>query len=570
MMTTTTSRCLLLLQMLQCLLFLLRNVKALHATASVQSVSHNATTVTKSPSNDNHQHSPFIIVIDGGSTGSRLHIFEFVSNDDDMETVACRGTMRTTEALSDFAAHENENNDHDDATVSNASAALANHILPCLQYAASIISPQFHASTPVLYQATAGMRLYSVREQQMVYERMVQGLDASQQNPFRRFTISTLSGKLEGYYGLLAANYLEGSMNVHLEFVRQTKQHQRDAHHVYSSQRPIGALDMGGSSTQIVFLPMQQDDSAVGDDDEPPAAQFHANDFFATSYLGYGVDQFRERLFDTWIHEHEREIVAAVSQSSTFTIDNPCAFVNHRQVHRNYTLVGTGNANACVKQVRRLVSHADETDRFDLLGTHVGGIPHPPVRGNKFLAMSLYFFALDCLRELATNNLQAHAILNESWPNPSMQELADALDGLCSRSWTNDLELVQHDAHQYTRADILPHRCLESVYLVTLLKDGFGFDSSSREITFTYLVDGKEAEWSLGNALALRAEQRAMSEQWRKVAIGTSVNEHEIKTTTNETSITEEDATETESPFWSTSLIHTTAQRYFVGATTAI
>lgn len=53
----------------------------------------------------------------------------------------------------------------------------------------------------------------------------------------------------------------------------------------------------------------------------------------------------------------------------------------------------------------------------------------------------------------------------------------------------------------------MPHRCLESVYMVTLLRDGFGFHPSSRDITFTFLVDGSEVEWSLGMALALHAAE---------------------------------------------------------------
>jgi len=42
--------------------------------------------------------------------------------------------------------------------------------------------------------------------------------------------------------------------------------------------------------------------------------------------------------------------------------------------------------------------------------------------------------------------------------------------------------------------------------MVTLLRDGFGFDLESRDITFTFLVDGSEVEWSLGMAVSHFAE----------------------------------------------------------------
>jgi hypothetical protein len=69
-----------------------------------------------------------------------------------------------------------------------------------------------------------------------------------------------------------------------------------------------------------------------------------------------------------------------------------------------------------------------------------------------------------------------------SWPTPSIEELTHALDAFCGRKWQGDLEEVQHEAHEHTRAEVLPHRCIEAVYMVTLLRDGFGFHPESRDI----------------------------------------------------------------------------------------
>ncbi|KAL3896240.1 MAG: hypothetical protein SGARI_007228, partial [Bacillariaceae sp.] len=67
---------------------------------------------------------------------------------------------------------------------------------------------------------------------------------------------------------------------------------------------------------------------------------------------------------------------------------------------------------------------------------------------------------------------------------------------------------LQEGEHSFTRAEVLPHRCIETVYMVTLLKDGFGFEPESRDITFTFLVDDNEVEWTLGMALAMNAEEK--------------------------------------------------------------
>jgi hypothetical protein len=54
--------------------------------------------------------------------------------------------------------------------------------------------------------------------------------------------------------------------------------------------------------------------------------------------------------------------------------------------------------------------------------------------------------------------------------------------------------------------------------LVTLLRDGFGFHPSSRDITFSFHVDGSEVEWSMGLALSLHAQERDDDEKNRGLA----------------------------------------------------
>jgi hypothetical protein len=53
-----------------------------------------------------------------------------------------------------------------------------------------------------------------------------------------------------------------------------------------------------------------------------------------------------------------------------------------------------------------------------------------------------------------------------------------------------------------TNEDKLPNRCVEALYITTLLEDGFGFRGTHRGITLALEVDGTEVEWTLGFALA--------------------------------------------------------------------
>merc|ERR1712196_743791 len=79
----------------------------------------------------------------------------------------------------------------------------------------------------------------------------------------------------------------------------------------------LGAMDLGGSSTQIVYQPKskQHDVNREGE-----AAPLNMPDFFVHSYLSYGVDKAKERLWDL--------LLAKSTEDSTDDhISNPCDFV---------------------------------------------------------------------------------------------------------------------------------------------------------------------------------------------------------------------------------------------------
>eukprot|EP00980_Cylindrotheca_fusiformis_P008624 scaffold1830_cov117-Cylindrotheca_fusiformis.AAC.23 len=463
--------------------------------------------------------SPYKIIVDGGSTGSRLHVFEFVKEDIN-ELCVRRGSWRADIPLSAFGRLPSEQDKELNPTL------VAEHLLPLFESAAEVIPPEFHAVTRVQYAATAGMRLLEEKEQEAVYDALYEGLMQAESfvfNSTQRKDIATLSGELEGFYGALAANYMQGIVDTKLRVIAQGETDDDQTTH----SGPIGALDMGGSSTQIVFLPeentralappqscpndeMNEAKTCPANYSQQQQHQIKDEHFFSTSYLSYGVDQFRERLWSTLVQE-QLQLVEGTDSCASKYIENPCANKGYTVEWEGFSLVGSGNTSECIRQTKRLIPHPeiphDDHDGQPL----VGGVEHPPVRG-KFLAMSLYFFSLDSLRVFSKPNEEAHQALNNAWPNPSIEELHNALDGLCSRNWEDDMAL-QVGAHTFTREEVLPHRCIETVYMVTLLKDGFGFHPSSRDITFTFLVDGGEVEWTLGMALSMNAQQEILMEQ---------------------------------------------------------
>lgn len=461
------------------------------------------------------------------------------------------GSTRVDEPLTAYARTQEQ--------IQNAQAVnstlVSNHLLPLFLYAADIIPTEFHASAFVHYQATAGMRLIPNDEQHLVYDALYEGLHNNSQFVFsnlQRENIATLDGEEEALYGAVAANYLKGVVDVKLHMINKDGIVEDEA---LDFDGPLGALDMGGASMQIVYLPheefeddeldedaqyhltrddtfdihkemMQISDWNDGDLEELPILQDRPNrlngdKFFSTSYLSYGADQFRERLWNTWITE------SLASNSENKVILNPCSFNGYESEWKGFTLRGTGDAKKCTREVNRLIPHHQDTTEDIATIKIVGGVSHPPIRGH-FFAMSLFFFTLDCLRELS-----GHEKLNDTWPTPKIADLTEALDMLCSRDWNDvsfvcvgqifnlfyhfidshifisyqqDLSQIPGKAHEFTRPAVLPDRCFESVYMVTLLRDGFGFKPESKDITFTFLVDGNEVEWSMGMAISHFAE----------------------------------------------------------------
>ncbi|RYH16494.1 hypothetical protein EON65_29995 [archaeon] len=115
-------------------------------------------------------------------------------------------------------------------------------------------------------------------------------------------------------------------------------------------------------------------------------------------------------------------------------------------------------------------------------GQPIDEIEHPSVGGHHFYAMSVYYYALDCMRQFGPDDF-------EFWPNPSLAELEAAALNFCSMNWPILKQSAQGaNQHPYTLDTQLADRCFEVLYIITLLEKGFGFDREDRSITYALEV----------------------------------------------------------------------------------
>jgi hypothetical protein len=243
---------------------------------------------------------------------------------------------------------------------------------------------------------------------------------------------------------------------------------------------------------------------------------------------------------DSHKNKEQNDITEQYEQEASTTsliIYNPCAFKGYQTEWKGFILLGTGDTQQCTTEINRLIPHHVDVYDHDYAYNQdiymVGGVEHPPING-EFYAMSLFFFVMDCVR-FYTND--KHVI--QSWPNPSLYELNTAIESFCSKDWLEDLATShQNNPHQFTRAEILAERCFESVYIITLLRDGFGFDIHSRNITYSFHIEGSEVEWSLGMAIKSFADDNADLVDGRIDSLSSSIdidiNENNRGTVTQE------------------------------------
>ena len=154
------------------------------------------------------------VVLDCGSSGTRLHVYTWAYPG---AAVLEAASFKAEPGISDF--------------VNNVSS-LGEYIQPLLDHAVQRVPESARATTRLLAQATAGMRLLTPAQQEPIWASLRSRLSGS---PFSFVDADawTISGNYEGLYGFLAASYL--------------------AKVPFGSA--FGYLDLGGASTQIAFVP---------------------------------------------------------------------------------------------------------------------------------------------------------------------------------------------------------------------------------------------------------------------------------------------------------------------------
>lgn len=157
------------------------------------------------------------IVIDCGSTGSRVYIYRYLvaSPLSSMQEVA---NKRVRPALSTFYGNY---------------SGLVEHITSLTTYAERKVAKKYWPYTPISLKATAGLRMMDVKEQEWLIGNIREILEKTNFS-FNPLETKVITGAEEALFGLLASNIAYMNVSNKLEL-------------------KVAAADLGGSSTQIAF-----------------------------------------------------------------------------------------------------------------------------------------------------------------------------------------------------------------------------------------------------------------------------------------------------------------------------
>ncbi|KAL0961470.1 hypothetical protein HGRIS_006414 [Hohenbuehelia grisea] len=436
------------------------------------------------------------LMIDAGSTGSRIHVYKF-NNCGASAAYEYEIFKQIQPGLSAYAGRPEEAARSLDALMDEAMRTVPASLRKC---------------TPVAVKATAGLRLLGASESQTILKAVRDRLQDAYPFPLADHTgdheteasgaVAIMDGRDEGVYAWITANYL-------LDTIRGDSPHGAPTYAV---------LDLGGASTQIVFEPTFGDSAKGGlaEGEHKYDLQFGGKKhvLYQHSYLGYGLMRARQ-------HVHQLvDFMASIrpAKGGKTAVPNPClAKGTTRQVDvedrvsgekHAVTMVGedVGSFDAC-NRIVQLVLAKDSI--CELKPCSFDGVYQPSLLdtfpSGKVLLLSYFYDRLQpFLASMDASSTATSSTTSASKslpPQLTISTLATLAQQVCAgeASWQ---EHWHSDAALLTELKDRPEWCLDLTFMHGLLRLGYEF-GEHREVQVGKRIEGTELGWALGAAIAM-------------------------------------------------------------------
>nr|XP_056716504.1 ectonucleoside triphosphate diphosphohydrolase 2 [Euleptes europaea] len=408
------------------------------------------------------------IVLDAGSSHTAMFVYKWPAGKENNTGIVSEHSMCDVEGggISSYAADP---------------PGAGRSLKACLNQAVKDVPKERHAVTPLYLGATAGMRLLNLTDPQASDSVLGAVASTLKEFPFDFRGAKILSGEDEGVFGWVTTNYLLENF-IKYGWIGQW---------VRPKKKTLGAMDLGGASTQITFETQEVIESPLS----AMTLQLYGQTYkvYTHSFLCYGRDQVLKRLLSKVLKEERFALKVdnpcwPRDYKKNFTIetiyDSPCTSAEKPTNYfpkANVNMRGSGDPALCRQRMEslfRFTSCTYSRCSFD-------GIFQPSVTGN-FIAFSAFFYTVDFMQSVMKRRIDKPG------------DLEDAVVEICNSSWS---ELLQKAPDLEKR---LPDYCPTAVFIQLLIMEGYRFD----ELTFPNIAFQKKAGdtsigWALGYMLNL-------------------------------------------------------------------
>ena len=422
----------------------------------------------------------YVLMIDAGSTGSRIHVYKFNN---------CNPTPELEEEKFEMTKQKTGGSGLSSYDSDAEGAAKSLDVL--MDVAVAAVPDALKACSPVAVKATAGLRKLGQEKSDKILQAVRTRLETAYPFPVvsaENGGVEVMDGKDEGVYAWITTNYLLGKIGG-------------------PDQSPTAAVfDLGGRSTQIVFEPTFPMSSGgmperLTEGDHKYKLSFGGREFdlYQHSHLDYGLMAARESMHMHLINDLHTS--SPKDQSwATAPIMNPCIAPGlDRKVSLKFqsndplsailgeeaTFNMTGPSTAAPAQCRRLAEKILAKDaECSLAPCSFNGI-HQPSLAKTFAKEDIYIFSyfFDRTEPLG---------MPESF---TLRELHHLTGQVCAGASNWDVFESVPDAIK--ELNDRPEWCLDLNFMMALLHTGYEMPID-REVKIAKKINNNELGWCLG------------------------------------------------------------------------
>lgn len=433
----------------------------------------------------------YALMIDAGSTGSRIHVYRFNN---------CGPTPELENE--EFAMTAKKEGGSGLSSYKSDAEGAAKSLDPLMEVALKNVPDKLKGCTPVAVKATAGLRKLGPEMSNAILQAVRNRLETEYPFPVlsaEKGGVEVMDGKDEGVYAWITTNYLLGKIGG-------------------PDKTPTAAVfDLGGGSTQIVYQPTFKDAPDGGmpekmlEGDHKYSLSFGGRDFelYQHSYLGYGLMEARDNLHRVVVegmYENHPDSKAWLSRP----ISNPCLLPGtYREVEvpmepnhplgAAVTVNMTGPATAgSSAQCRALAEKTLKKDATCALAPCAFNGVHQPSLEKTFAREDVYLFSYFYDRTQPLG-------MPESF---TLRELKDLTARVCQGgdAW----KVFESVPGAMEELNDRPETCLDLNFMLALLHTGYEMPID-REVKIAKKIKGNELGWCLGASLPLLSQDSGWS-----------------------------------------------------------